>query len=101
MAGKWRFSWGVDFANNSTGVRYGHLKKNGTTNVIGSVVQLATIPTNGGDSHFHGTSTADLVAGDYIELFVLQNSGGALNSGYAIATNREFANFMEAQYLGA
>jgi hypothetical protein len=101
LGGKWRISYKVCFAANATGVRISFLRKNGvddTHNIIGSAVFM---PPNGTLNTTNTTTiTENLVAGDYVELFIYQTSGGALNVGNAIATDRGFTTTMEMEYLG-
>lgn len=100
--GRWQFSWGLQFAANATGQRIAWLRKNGGTdsnNVHGS----------GDRKTGHGTHPAtlgkvtvvDLAAGDYVELFVYQDSGSALNLGAPTGgtTNAE-VSVLEARFLG-
>lgn len=98
-AGKWSFTWKVGFASNTTGNRVVFLRKNGGTdsnNVIGSSIEFTPPST----IHLQGSSSVDLAVGDYIELFIYQNSGGGLDIGSAIASNRGTATAMEARFLG-
>jgi hypothetical protein len=100
VAGKYRFSFKVSFAANATGTRIAFLRKNGvddTHNIIGSAVESGgsgTLTTT-----LENTITDTFNTGDYIELFIYQTSGGALNLGNAIATDRGLASTMEVQSL--
>jgi hypothetical protein len=99
--GKWEFTYKALFAANATGLRIGWLRKNGgtdTNNVIGSTCNVA--PNSTALATVSKTCQADLVATDYIEMFVYQNSGGSLNIGSALATSRSDACSMEARFLG-
>lgn len=77
VAGKYQFNANVAFASNNTGLRFTWFGKNGvTTGRYGAVSSAATQ----GDVTFHNISyTFNLAANDYIEVFVFQSSGGALN----------------------
>jgi hypothetical protein len=65
----------VSYAANATGVRYCMIYKNG------SQIAASTMPTAGaGDASIVQCATElDLIAGDYIELYGSQSSGGSLN----------------------
>jgi len=76
--GKYQVTATVPFVNNATGVRYVFFCINGATSGrYGS----QTVPGTGAglDTIITGTTTIPLVAGDYVEVYVYQNSGGALN----------------------
>jgi hypothetical protein len=45
------------------------------------------------------TVTVDLVAGDYVELFVYQDSGGAVTFGSAVSSPAN-VNFLECHRIG-
>lgn len=79
--GRYFFAGGMLFAGGSTGVRVAFLYKNGTTR-IGEVGQAGDV-TNG--NRLCPVGFADMAAGDYVELWVFQNNGGALNSQVATA----------------
>jgi hypothetical protein len=94
--GKWRFSVNIAFAANGSGWRGIYLQKNGTTKIIGSAMRHT--PTSGAATSCVTSVTVDLVATDYIEVFAIQTSGGALDIGHATAT--ELQSAMEAVFLG-
>jgi hypothetical protein len=96
-AGKWQFSPKACFAANATGIRYMWLRKNGV-DVIGATV--SGVPTTAEMASMCATVTIDLVAADYVEMFVYQTSGAALNVGNLIATDRGLTCAMEARFLG-
>lgn len=69
------------FAANATGVRAGYIRKNGTT-IIGP--QLNYQNAGAGEAvSVLVIAHANLVATDYVEFLVYQNSGGNLNAGSA------------------
>ena len=83
------------FAGNATGTdRLGGIKKNGT-----SVGLFRGINGNSSSVGWNASVILDLVATDYIELEVYQDSGGSLNAlgGFAAP---EY-NFLQVQFLGA
>lgn len=99
--GKWSFSYGVSFPANATGIRSAVLRKNGgsdTNDVVGSAT--FGVGTSATLTSLHAQRTVELVEGDYIELYAYQSSGGALNTGDSLATNRGNVNFLEAVFLG-
>jgi len=103
LDGKYRFSWHAMFAaSNTTGLRLAFLRLNGvddTHNVPGSRNNLNPISASL-EAHGTGSCIVDLVATDYIELFVYQNSGGAVNSGTSLAAGRGDVNYLECEFLG-
>jgi hypothetical protein len=78
------------FASNATGYRETIFYKNGGSD-SGTIVVAA--PVNGTVTGFNNSTILDLVATDYIELIVAQNSGGSLNF-----TNN---SVISVQFLGA
>jgi len=84
----------LKFTSSTTGVRRADLNKNGT------LIQLYFIQFPNTGSDFTGSSFAsieNLAVGDYIELFGLQSSGGALN----VVGGGDEATRIQVQYLGA
>lgn len=78
----------VQFASNATGFRSIFLRKNGTTGLaftrtpaVSGVVTVIALSTPG---------PVALAAGDYVEVLVKQNSGGALNADTAGDYSPEF-----------
>jgi hypothetical protein len=77
VTGKWRVNGSAMFAASGTGSRNIFIRKNGSTNYADIYM-----PSIAGDPFTLSISdTIDLTAGDYVELVVWQNSGGALNVG--------------------
>lgn len=77
-AGKYRATANVSFDTNATGYRFLDIVKNG-----GARVALVTCPAISGDyTSLCVTVEVDLAANDYLEVRVLQTSGGALNVPY-------------------
>jgi hypothetical protein len=66
----------VRIAANATGIRSAMIRLNGTTD-IASITEPT--PSAGAASDFNPSTPYQLAAGDYVELTVYQNSGGALN----------------------
>jgi len=73
LAGKYEFNARGFFAPNATGIRYISLYLNGVS------VRINYFPASANDFHLEITSKLNLVATDYIELYVYQSSGGNLN----------------------
>lgn len=88
--GKWLISGVMTFASNATGFRFVRLYKNGTAFIVPSGVA----PVNGDTTQVAVSYIHTFAAGDYMEVFVYQNSGGNLNVAGA-DTNIQFT------YLGA
>lgn len=76
QAGKYRVTANVCFTSNVTGVREAWFLKNGTGTSFGAA-QLSA--ANGDDTTFTISAEVNLAAGDYVEVYVFQSSGGALN----------------------
>lgn len=77
VPGKYRISGTADFAASGTGTRYLYVYKNGS--LAAEIARQAG--TSGDNNLMGGSTTLDLVTGDYIEFYCYQNSGGALNVG--------------------
>jgi hypothetical protein len=78
-AGEYLMTYGVVFAANATGRRVAQLQKNsgGTAGVnTFSVINVPTSPV--GSFGVTGTATQRFAAADYVEMFIEQESGGAL-----------------------
>ena len=75
--GKYHIDAGVEWQSNATGVRAMWLAKNGAATEYAKDRELN--PTAGAQAHTQLSTDLDLVAGDYLEVMVRQNSGGALN----------------------
>lgn len=74
--GRYQITAQAQFAANSTGYRYIRVRKNGTT----SLLYFSEPAISAGiEKTLSATRIVDLVATDYIELIVVQSSGGALN----------------------
>lgn len=84
----------ICFAANTTGVRTIRLTKNGSTDLAYS--QPGTVATGGFITITNLVFGGVLAAGDYIELYAQQTSGGALNIGNA---TRGLANAFTAAKL--
>lgn len=72
--GYWQLNAVISFNTNASGSRYILVKKNGTTDV-GQVEFVASSASYNAGWY---NATYDLVAGDYLEIFGFQNSGGSL-----------------------
>lgn len=104
LAGKYLFQYKAGFANvNTTGIRLAFLRKNtvgdDTTNIIGSRMNMSYISATLGADQL-GSAIVDLAFGDFVELYVYQNSGGSLNSGTTLASGRADVNTLSAVFLG-
>jgi hypothetical protein len=74
---------GEEWAGNATGSRAGTIKLNGSTDITGTEIRVAN--AGGSTAVRSAAATAyQFSAADYIELYVLQNSGGSLNIQAAV-----------------
>jgi hypothetical protein len=76
----------VEFASNAAGYRWLYLRVNGTTTIAG----LAVPPVSGAATPMVISTSYSLAAADYVELLVLQTSGGALNAAATANYSPEF-----------
>lgn len=86
VAGTYAIGCCVRFASNATGYRQVLLVKNGTT----PIAQDTRNAVNGSVTIITMHARYLFIAGDYIEVQVLQNSGGALNVDTAADYSPEF-----------
>jgi hypothetical protein len=77
VAGTYSISVSVGFATNTTGARYALIRKNGSFSARGGDSKMGV---TGVDTMMNFTVLERLVPGDYIDVNVLQSSGGALNT---------------------
>jgi hypothetical protein len=82
LGGRYIVTAGTYFAGNATGQRILALRKNGTTDIRGSLSRIPTSHATNG-SGMNVSRVVDLVAGDYVEAVVYQDSGGNLDAGFA------------------
>lgn len=90
-AGRWRFTAYIRFASNSVGQRQVRLVHNGTT--IVALVASAANPTS--QVFLNPSTTWNMAEGDWMEVQVVQDSGGALNVEFNASYSPEFS----AEYL--
>lgn len=92
LGGKYLFTFTAGFATNSTGMRGAFFYKNGAlAHTIFQISASSSLAT-----YFGASQIMNLAAADYVELYLYQSSGGALNVQSA-AENTSFS----CQYLGA
>jgi hypothetical protein len=85
-AGLYDIKFNGGFASNATGFRTAYLQLNG-----GTYIAIQTFPAVNGDATLFALSTEYvLAANDYVEVQVLQNSGGTLNITQAANYSPEF-----------
>jgi hypothetical protein len=86
-AGRYHLGVVISMAANATGYREVGLLLNGAT-----VIAAADVPSVGAGAPTRLTASADyaLAAGDYVEAYAFQNSGGALNVEAVTAFSPEF-----------
>lgn len=75
MAGKWRIIMHAAFSANATGYRQQFAKKNGTTFLTGG---MGVSASSSQETYLTSVLEVVLAAGDFVEQFVAQSSGGAL-----------------------
>lgn len=97
--GKWRIHYHTAASTASaTGIRVAFLRKNGTTRIRGSNARV--VGSTAVNVTLEGGADIDLLATDYVEVIVFQNSGGALDFGFSDASNASVVSTLEAQFLG-
>lgn len=94
-SGRLTFECGATIAANGTGLRGLRFLKNGTTPLQGRDVRSPAPAAN--TTEMTITRTIPLVAGDYIELQVRQDSGGTLATVYA---SPDTGCFMNVRHTG-
>lgn len=95
IAGVYALTGGARWAANATGVRSTFLRKNGASGA--GFLAGGTVPDNGAEEARQSVATvARLQAGDFVELQVQQNTGGALN---LTAASTELTH-LSAMWLG-
>jgi hypothetical protein len=97
-AGVHTFETTIVFAANATGIRGVGFRINGTTPIYGwqEVANAGALPTV-----VSTIWTMPLNAGDYVEVLVFQNSGGALNAGSNDPTTGQSGTYFFAMRHGA
>jgi len=83
-AGKYEITGCAEFASNATGLRTATIRLNAAGVDTGGTLLVSSnqSPVSGAATTTPlSTIEVSLVAGDYVELFVRQTSGGALNTG--------------------
>ena len=94
--GKYLFVYGLAVQANATTTRNMQLYKNGT--LLGNYHEFESINSDFARSNY--SITLDLVATDYIEVYLYQASGGALTVDESNGASRTWTYF-QANYLGA
>lgn len=85
-AGVYQISATVEFVSNATGIRYLHIRLNGTTDIAADIA-----PAVSGSPHRMSLSTLyQLAVNDYVELGANQTSGGNLNISVIGNSSPEF-----------
>lgn len=92
LGGKYRATAGTAFDAGGTGDRYIAIRVNGAVLTGGSTVDVRA-PHASLTADRSGSLDVDVVAGDYVELYVYQDSGGALN------VQRSFLSLMRIDAL--
>lgn len=93
LGGKYLITFTAGFTANATGIRGSALYKNGVQTHI--TFQLSA--SSAADHFFAGSQIMNLSAGDYVEIFLYQSSGGALD----VKGLSDNATTFSCQYLGA
>jgi len=97
--GKYLVSGVVAYAFNATGSRIAAVYKNGSLVNYSSVLQAATAGSSG--TYVPISFVISLVAGDYVEVFGYQASGGDLNVVFGGSGTEAQATNLQMSYLGA
>lgn len=92
--GKYLFLGVCEFASNSTGNRAIDFRKNGSIAQRG--LRVMPVTDSGDVTNISASAILNLVAGDYVEMFAFQKSGGNLN-----VDNGQTVTKFYAIYLGA
>lgn len=93
LGGKYLITFTAGYAASATGIRGSALYKNGSQTHI--MFQVSA--SSAADHFFAGSQIMNLTAGDYVEIFLYQNSGGALD----VKGLSDNATTFSCQYLGA
>ena len=96
--GKYLFTFQTQWDLNGTGDRSIYYYKNGAN---GTAMVRYSIVSGSYYTIQNASIVLDLVAGDYIEMYVLQSSGGNLNIQYDTNTAQSSRIRFSASYLGA
>lgn len=75
-AGLYQIAFCISFASGAGTFRQAQIRLNGATFITSSLVAVVG---GGVPTHFNGGTQYELAVNDYVELVVLQDSGGALN----------------------
>jgi len=94
MGGYYLVTCGSLWASNATGRRQTFVLKNGANDVVAKAGTIAG--SSAGIIGSYGSAVVNLTAGDYIELFVQQSSGGSLD-----VYKRQEDSIFTVTYLGA
>lgn len=86
IAGTYLVGCTVSFASSAVGLRAANIRLNGTTNIVGDTRPAVT----GTVTTIAISTDYTFAAGDYIEVVVFQNSGGALNVEFSGNFSPEF-----------
>jgi hypothetical protein len=93
-AGTYQITYNAMWANNDTGLRNHTIEKNGNTtqgNGTPVIEPFAISPVAASHSGASISVMASFVAGDWIQAFVWQNSGGALNLSGTTESHSSFS----------
>lgn len=94
-AGKYRVDAGGCFTGNTTGFRAVKLAVNGGSGTITS--ERTAAPASGFDTTVNTSVLLSALAGDYVETYIFQNSGGSLSTH--AGSGFEYVTFMAAQWI--
>jgi hypothetical protein len=78
LAGVWQFSYSMDFSPAAAGYRYTWLSPNGNSGIRYGAMGFPAVDNTHGPMA-NGTAVVNLVANDYMELMLLQDSGVSMN----------------------
>lgn len=95
--GKYQFNFVLRWNGNSTGFRNHKLFINGSEG--GSLIRYTNLSADA--TIMNGSFVLDLAAGDYVQLYAFQSSGGNLDLSFEASTQLSAGLRFTCQYLGA
>jgi len=93
LGGKYLFTFTAGYVASATGIRGSALYKNGAQ----AHIMFQVSASSAADHFFAGAQIMNLTAGDFVELFLFQNSSGALD----VKGLSDLSTTFSCEYLGA
>ena len=99
-AGVYSCQAAVNFAANATGVRLGRIVRN-RSGVLTAISTFSFTPANASEFHCSLAGSIECLVNDVIDLYCLQNSGGALNLQPADSSGIQYGGtWLTANWIG-